>query len=81
MDSNEARVVDNDVTPVDPNQMPPTDSLAMRQAIASHGTCVSGEIGATVNNSLGTVGVGYDTQVIVDKVMGKDYVTTDRRHR
>lgn len=64
-------VQDNDVTPVDPNVMPPSmGTLDERQHIASHGTCVAGEIGATVNNSIAGVGVGYDTQVVVHKVMG-----------
>lgn len=62
---------DNTPTPVPPQDMPSTEPFANRLAIASHGTCIAGEIGATVNNSLGTVGVGYDTQVVVYKVMGR----------
>jgi hypothetical protein len=69
VDANYMRVKDNDPTPPDPDQV--TDmSLSEAQAASSHGTCVSGIVGATVNNALGTVGVGYDTKVIVHKVYG-----------
>jgi hypothetical protein len=69
LDANGALVQDNDVTPLDPSLMVLEDESA-RTSIASHGGCVAGIIGATVNNSVGTVGVGYDTQVVVHKVMG-----------
>jgi hypothetical protein len=68
-DSNGALVQDNDVTPVDPNLMVLEPSYT-RTSIASHGECVSGIIGATANNRVGTIGVGYDTQVVVHKVLG-----------
>lgn len=69
LDANYLRVKDNDPTPPNPAQMTGM-SLAEAQADAAHGTCVSGIIGATVNNAVGTVGVGYDTKVIVHKVFG-----------
>jgi hypothetical protein len=63
-------VEDNDVTPVDWHYISSQYGNAEKQKIAAHGTCVAGEIGATENNLIGTVGVGYDTQVVVHKVMG-----------
>jgi hypothetical protein len=65
-------VQDNDVTPFDPYQAPSSVPLADWILDSSHGTCVAGEIGATANNGVGSVGVGYDTHVIVDKIMGFD---------
>jgi subtilisin family serine protease len=68
-DANGALVQDNDVTPVDPDLMVLEPSYA-RTSIASHGECVAGIVGATANNAVGTVGVGYDTHVVVHKVLG-----------
>jgi hypothetical protein len=75
-DANGALVQDNDVTPLDPSLMLSQPTYA-RTSIASHGECVSGEIGATANNALGTVGLGYDTKVVVHKVLGiyRDHYT------
>jgi hypothetical protein len=73
-EANGAFVQDNDVTPVDPSVMPTSTYGPVggreRTATASHGTCVAGEIGATASNGVGSVGVGYDTRVVVHKVMG-----------
>jgi hypothetical protein len=63
-------VQDNDVTPVPTDAVIQVNDEPSRVLTTSHGTCVSGEIGATANNGIGTIGVGYDTRVIVHKVMG-----------
>jgi hypothetical protein len=55
---------DMDVTPV-----PPSGSDYTTE-IASHGTCVAGEISAATNNATGVAGVSWDTTVLVYKVMG-----------
>lgn len=55
---------DGDVTPA-PASAPGND-----EAQASHGTCTAGEIAAATNNGVGTVGAGYDAQVLVYKVLG-----------
>lgn len=66
-------VADDDVTPLNPNYDFPSSYYSYDEAVmtASHGTCVAGEIAATGNNSIGTIGVGYDTHVVVHKVLGK----------
>jgi hypothetical protein len=69
LDANGMLVTDNDVTPPDPAEMRGV-TLSEAQSTASHGTCVAGIAGATVNNAIGAVGVGYDTKVIVHKVCG-----------
>lgn len=69
LDGNGALVEDNDVTPPRPDEITAVAS-SQRGPLVSHGECVAGIIGATANNRLGTVGVGYDTKVVVHKVAG-----------
>ncbi len=56
-----------DATPVDPSAVG-TGTIDDETAEVSHGTCVAGEIGATVANGVGTLGTARDTQVAVYKV-------------
>ncbi|MDR3685840.1 MAG: S8 family serine peptidase [Coriobacteriia bacterium] len=63
-------VEDNDVSPPPANSVSHKLPYSERVLTVAHGTCVSGEIGATANNGVGTIGVGYDTRVVVHKVMG-----------
>lgn len=62
---------DTDVTP------PVADSSVSsdpREAlfIVSHGTCTAGEVAAATRNDEGVASAGYDAEVVVYKVMGKD---------
>ncbi len=59
-----AYATDSDVTPADPAA--PLNSIT----IASHGTCVAGEIAAGTNNGIGVASVGYDASVSMYKVEG-----------
>ena len=67
---NQTLVQDDDVTPPPINSVSHKLPYSERLLTVAHGTCVSGEIGATANNGVGTIGVGYDTRVVVHKVMG-----------
>ncbi len=66
-----------DVTPPNPSAIVGAKSYSDAVAQTSHGTCVSGEIAATANNGIGSLGLANDTTVASYKVYSGAGISDD----